>query len=96
MVTTDKKGKILKVKIGYNPNSSSMGSMIFILPAALLGITVIFGAISGVIFSLFLKKTEENSKKEEKSEKNRNEDKSFCSLFFNKEEKSEKKRNEDE
>jgi membrane protein CcdC involved in cytochrome C biogenesis len=74
MVTTDKKGRILKVKMGYNPNSSSMGSMIFILPAALLGVTVIFGAISGVIFSLFLKKTEKNSKKEEKSEKKRNED----------------------
>lgn len=66
MVTINKKGKILKVKMGYNPNSSSMGSMIFILPAALLGVTVIFGAISGVIFSLFLKKSEKNSKKEEK------------------------------
>jgi hypothetical protein len=68
MVTTNKKGRILKVKMGYNPNSSSMGSMIFVLPAALLGITVVFGAISGVIFSLFLKNSDKNSKKEEKTQ----------------------------
>jgi hypothetical protein len=41
------KGKILRIKQGYNPNSSSMGSVVFVLPAILLGITVIFGALSG-------------------------------------------------
>jgi hypothetical protein len=67
MVTTNKKGKILKVKMGYNPNSSSMGSMIFILPAALLAITVGFGAISAIILSFFLKKSDKNSKEEKKA-----------------------------
>ena len=50
------KGKILRVKHGYNPNSSSMGSIVFALPAALLGITAGFGAVSGVIVSAFVKK----------------------------------------
>jgi hypothetical protein len=61
------KGKILRVKQGYNPNSSSMGSIVFSLPAALLVVTVGFGAVSGVIMSAFIKrdsKTPESSKNE--------------------------------
>jgi hypothetical protein len=49
------KGRILRVKLGYNPNSSSMGSMIFVFPATLLAVTVGFGAISGIIMSVFIK-----------------------------------------
>ena len=59
----NRKGKILRVKQGYNPNSSSMGSMVFALPAALLAVTVGFGAVSSIILSAFLKgprKTGEN------------------------------------
>lgn len=52
------KGKILRIKLGYNPNSSSMGSMVFILPAALLAVTVGFGAISGIIMSVFIKRSD--------------------------------------
>jgi hypothetical protein len=52
------KGKILRVKPGYNPNSSSMGSMVFVLPAALLAITAGFGVISGIIMSVFIKKSD--------------------------------------
>jgi len=48
------KGKILRVKQGYNPNSSSIGSIIFVLPAALLGMTAVFGAVSGVIMSTLM------------------------------------------
>jgi hypothetical protein len=29
---TDEKGNILRLKQGYNPNSSSVGSVIFVLP----------------------------------------------------------------
>lgn len=29
-------GRVLRVKEGYNPNSSSLGSVVFALPAALL------------------------------------------------------------
>ena len=49
------KGRILRVKQGYNPNSSSMGSIVYMLPATLLAITVGFGAISGAILSAFIK-----------------------------------------
>jgi hypothetical protein len=49
------KGRILRVKLGYNPNSSSMGSMVFVFPAALLAVTAGFGVISGIIMSVFIK-----------------------------------------
>ena len=54
------KGKILRVKQGYNPNSSSMGSIVFALPAALLGTTTVFGAVSVAVMAAFMKKTDEN------------------------------------
>ncbi|HEG43716.1 MAG TPA: hypothetical protein ENH94_06690 [Phycisphaerales bacterium] len=50
------KGKILRVKLGYNPNSSSIGSMIFAMPVAMLSAAVAFGTVSGLIFSVFSKK----------------------------------------
>lgn len=46
------KGKILRIKQGYNPNSSSMGSIVFVLPVVLLVITVIFGALTGLFGSI--------------------------------------------
>ena len=52
------KGKILRIKHGYNPNSSSMGSIIFALPVALLGISIGFGAVSSIIAAAFMKDTE--------------------------------------
>jgi len=52
------KGKILRVKLGYNPNSSSLGSMVFIFPASLLAVTMGFGAISGIIMSAFIKRSD--------------------------------------
>ncbi len=59
-----RKGKILRVKQGYNPNSSSMGSIVYALPAALLGITAGFGVVSGIIFSAFMKNKNQNKPKE--------------------------------
>jgi hypothetical protein len=47
-------GKILRLKQGYNPNSSSMGSIIFALPVSLIAVTVGFGAISSIILSAFI------------------------------------------
>jgi hypothetical protein len=55
------KGKILRVKKGYNPNSSSMGSIVFVLPAALLAATVGFGAVSGIILSAFIKRDDKTA-----------------------------------
>lgn len=53
------RGRVLKVKQGYNPNSSSMGSIVFVLPAVMLGITIVAGAVLGalapVLESMFLR-----------------------------------------
>jgi hypothetical protein len=51
-------GKVLRIKQGYNPNSSSMGSVIFVLPAALLGLTALFGAVSGFLSTILLRRFE--------------------------------------
>lgn len=50
------RGRILRLKQGYNPNSSSMGSIVFVLPVALGGITMGFGLASSIILAFFLKK----------------------------------------
>lgn len=49
------KGRILRIKHGYNPNSSSMGSIIFALPLSLIALTFGSAAVSSLIFSFFLK-----------------------------------------
>jgi len=58
------KGKILRIKQGYNPNSSSMGSIVYALPAALLATTAGFGIVSGIIMSAFMKNKNESKLKE--------------------------------
>ena len=68
------KGKILRVKQGYNPNSSSMGSIVFILPMAMLAVTIGFGAISGIIIRAFINAPEKTAKNDKtKSLKVKNE-----------------------
>ncbi|MHC4211762.1 MAG: hypothetical protein ACYSWP_00180 [Planctomycetota bacterium] len=62
------KGNILRVKQGYNPNSSSIGSIIFALPAALLGVTAGFGAVSGIIMGAFANKSPSKKKSESETE----------------------------
>ncbi len=57
------RGRVLRVKQGYNPNSSSMGSIVFVLPAFLFVVTVIFGALSGLLAPLLLRKIENPGKK---------------------------------
>ncbi len=61
-----KKGKVLRVKQGYNPNSSSMGSIIFAFRAALMGIAAGFSIISGIIMSKIVKKDVSEEKEEDK------------------------------
>lgn len=53
------KGRILRVKTGYNPNSSSMGSIVFALPVALLAITAGFAVVSGIIMPKFVNKPDD-------------------------------------
>jgi len=55
-----KKGKILKIKQGFNPNSSSMGSIVFSFPCAIFAVVVGFGVISGIITSFFIRKSAKN------------------------------------
>ncbi len=62
IVKKKKKGKILKVKQGYNPNSSSMGSIIFVLPVMLLFFSVIFGAVAGILAPILMRNIQEPSK----------------------------------
>ncbi|MEW5734407.1 MAG: hypothetical protein AB1921_06110 [Thermodesulfobacteriota bacterium] len=57
-------GRILRVKWGVNPNSSSMGSLVFALPAALLAVTVGFGAVSALILARFIQKPPDMVEKE--------------------------------
>ena len=59
-----RKGKILRIKQGYNPNSSSMGSIVYALPAAILGTTAGFGIVSGVLMSSFIKNKDETKLKD--------------------------------
>lgn len=60
-----RKGKILRLKQGYNPNSSSMGSIVFALPAALLVVTSAFGLASGIIMSAFMKDKDKSHAKKD-------------------------------
>ena len=46
---TERTGRILRVKLGYNPNSSSLGSIVFAVPAAMLAVPVVFNAIAAAI-----------------------------------------------
>lgn len=51
-----KRGRILRVKLGYNPNSSSIGSIVYAIPTMLFVSSIIFGVATTVIFSRFSKK----------------------------------------
>ena len=48
------KGRILRVKYGYNPNSSSIGSIVYVFSAQILGVAVVFGVVASLICSAFL------------------------------------------
>ena len=48
-------GRVLRLKQGYNPNSSSIGTIVFVMPAALLGATIAFGVAAGLACTAFLR-----------------------------------------
>ena len=52
-MTDQHKGRILRLKQGYNPNSSSIGTIVFAMPAALMAATVGFGAAAAFICGAF-------------------------------------------
>lgn len=48
-------GRILRVKAGYNPNSSSVGSLVFAFPAYVLVGTALFGMAAGALATALLR-----------------------------------------
>ena len=48
------RGRILRLKLGFNPNSSSIGTIVFAMPAAMIGLTVAFGAAAALSCSALL------------------------------------------
>ena len=52
-------GRLLRVKTGYNPNSSSVGTDIAGIPAALpavmLAVPVLFGTVAALVVTRFLR-----------------------------------------
>jgi len=53
---TEGRGKVLALKEGYNPNSSSLGSIVFSYPEAWLLAPVIAGTVTAVAAAFFAKK----------------------------------------
>ncbi len=54
-------GKILKVKFGVNPNSSSVGSDVLYLMLGTAGITILSFGLTGTIRLFWPKKSDEKS-----------------------------------
>lgn len=52
---TAPRGRILRVKAGYNPNSSSLGTVIFAVPAAMLLAPALYNAIAAAFTSKTLR-----------------------------------------
>ena len=48
-------GRILRIKAGYNPNSSSLGTIIFAIPAAMVAAPVVYNAIAAAFASASLR-----------------------------------------
>jgi len=55
------KGKILRIKEGYNPNSSSLGSVVFSIPTAMLAVPVILAGAAAFIAYKFSGKSSEEA-----------------------------------
>ncbi len=52
-------GRILRLKLGFNPSSSSIGTIVFAMPAAMIGLTVAFGAAAALSCSALLHRQQE-------------------------------------
>jgi len=48
-------GAVLRLKIGYNPNSSSIGTIVFAMPAAIAALTVAFGTAAAILCGALLR-----------------------------------------
>ncbi len=69
---TLEKGRILRIKHGYNPNSSSMGSIIFSLPTSLLSISAGYGILTAILVPAVTKKMNTAYDKRNKKKRKQN------------------------
>ena len=63
-----RRGRILKLQQGYNPNSSSIGTIVFALPVTLLAATAAFGTAAGIIAAAFVGDKEQQQDPEGKTD----------------------------
>jgi hypothetical protein len=68
------KGKVLRVKEGFNPNSSSLGSIVFSMSAALMAAPVVLAAAAAWISSRTAKPAGEPSTEDASAQGQRSED----------------------
>jgi hypothetical protein len=64
-----KTGKILRIKQGYNPNSSSLGSVVFSFPTAMVALPVIFATVGALLMTKFINQNNVSSDKDEATDK---------------------------
>jgi hypothetical protein len=50
-IPSPQKGKILRVRQGFNPNSSSLGTVVFSFKAAMLALPVLFSTAGAIIMA---------------------------------------------
>jgi hypothetical protein len=53
------RGRVLRVKEGFNPNSSSLGSVIFSIPAALVAAPVLLAGVAALLAARLARKGKE-------------------------------------
>ena len=58
------RGAVLALKEGYNPNSSSLGSIVFSYPEAFLLAPVIAGTVTAAAIAWFNKKSDQDDSDE--------------------------------
>ena len=63
-----RKSKILRLKVGYNPNSSSIGSIVYLFSTKYLVFLSSFGLVTGLIFSFFSKGKRDQKDTEDKKD----------------------------
>ena len=63
---SERKGRVLRIKHGYNPNSSSVGTaIVFVLPTMVIASSVLFGGISAVMMNALIRNLEDKEKTDE-------------------------------
>ena len=65
---SSRRGRILRLKCGYNPNSSSIGSVVFLLSSKMLAFSAAFGLAAGLIYSWFDRSSNSAQKRDDQSE----------------------------